>query len=261
MQRNMKKFNREIEHTTMLKFAPASAAELKELGDKPEGYVAGWASTPDVDSYHHIVVPGAFDESIKARGLNGPKGIKFLIGHDWDKVGGRIIKLENRGQRLWIEAQMNLEISYAKDAYIAMKDIGGFNFSVGFMLQDWEYKELPNGMEVLQINRGDLFEVSAVPFPGNEECTMEFIKSKLSPPEIKSVADFEKHLVSLGLASSRNDARRITQEVKSLAHLFAKSGEQTPVVAPPAPTPPVLEESQYKSLRETISSMAKALGS
>lgn len=263
MSAALKKLKKDIEHTSMMKFAPASEAELKALGSVPDGYVAGWASTPDVDSYHHIVAPGAFDDAIKARGINGPRGIKLLIGHEWSKLAGRIIALENRAERLWIEAQLNLEITYVKDAYLAMKDVGGINFSVGFMLQDWEYKELPSGVEVLQINRGDLYEVSAVPFPGNEECTMDFIKAKLSPPEISSIADFEKHLVATGVATSRNDARKITQEVKSFAHLFVKTGGSAPVVSPlpPSDTPPVLADDQHQAIKEMIAGMVKTLDS
>lgn len=167
----------------MLKFLPANDTEMEEvtkaLGkDLPDGYVAGWASTPDLDLYHHVVKTGAFDDSIKARGLKGPKSIKLLLGHDWDKVAGVILKLETRQKKLWIEAQMNLNISYAKDAYEATKMVGGMNFSVGFMLQDYAFKEDESKNEYLLIERGDLFEVSIVPFPGNEEATMEVVKSR-----------------------------------------------------------------------------------
>src|ERR1700722_8974517 len=37
---------------------------------------------------------GAFDRSIKAKGLGGPKGVKLLAGHDWAKQIGVITRLE-----------------------------------------------------------------------------------------------------------------------------------------------------------------------
>ncbi|OHV21429.1 hypothetical protein BBJ66_31195 [Rhizobium sp. RSm-3] len=158
---------RMMETTLHVKFAP---------GETQEGFIAGWASTPDLDSYRHVVAKGAFDASIKARGLVGPRSIKLLIGHNWNQLGGVIYKLENRGARLWIEAQMNTEIGYVKDAYLAAKAIGGTNFSVGFLLQEYEYKETAAGVEYMLITKGDLFEVSVVPFPGNEAATMEIIR-------------------------------------------------------------------------------------
>jgi HK97 family phage prohead protease len=220
--------------TAMLKFMPANDIEMKALGDaKAEGFVAGWASTPDRDLYDHIVHTGAFDASIKARGISGPAGIKLLIGHDWNKVGGVITVLETRNGRLWLEAQLNLNISYAKDAYEACKINGGLNFSVGFMLQDYEFKEeTVTKEEMLHIYRGDLFEVSVVPFPGNEACTMDVVKTRqAAAPKIETFSSFEKLLVSSGLAKSRNEANRILGVVKSCSHLFqAETPPNTPVV-------------------------------
>ena len=51
------------QRVAQVKFRPASAAELKALGENlPEGYVAGWASTDDMDLYRHKVMAGAFAE-------------------------------------------------------------------------------------------------------------------------------------------------------------------------------------------------------
>jgi len=204
-------------------FEPASEGEIKLLvAEAPEGYVAGWASTPTRDHYGHEVVSGAFDESIKKRGILGPQGIKFLIGHDSGKPAGVIKVLETRNGRLWIEAQFNLSISYVKDYYEAAKMNGGMNFSVGFFSQDYEWKEDDNEREYLQINRGDLVEVSAVTFPGNEECEMQFVK-QIENGKPATMATFVKHLVASGHAKSRNEAQAIVDLVKLNIDLFAKS--------------------------------------
>ena len=271
---------------SMLKFMPATELESKELsiqGDVPEGYVAGWASTPDLDLYRHMVKTGAFDDSIRSRGLSGPKSVKLLLGHDWDKVSGVIRVLETRQGKLWIEAQLNLNISYARDAYEATKMAGGLNFSVGFMLQDYSFKEDGNKDEYLLIERGDLFEVSIVPFPGNEECTMDVVKSRLPPPSpqpplpdptdeelesvegitieqnCKTVAEFEKSLLASGLVKCRRDAHRITKTVKSFVHLFrAEEPVPPPAVTPPEatePTAPVLASAQVDELSALVAKM------
>lgn len=251
-----------VEYTVNLMFTPATAIELAGMEDKPEGFIAGWASTPDIDSYGHIVATGAFDAAIAQRGLYGPKSIKLLVGHDWDKLAGVINKLETRAGRLWIEAQLDLEISYARDAYRAAKISGGTNFSVGFMLQDYEWKETADKREYLLINRGDLYEVSVVPFPGNEECTMEFIKSRLAQPTIASISDFEKHLRDTGLVKSRDDARRITQVVKAACALFTPGDQNAPVAdEPPAPIEtkrPLLDDAQHKSISNVFAEIKAA---
>jgi HK97 family phage prohead protease len=253
-------------------FEPANAEELaavtKALGadELPAGYIAGWASTPDIDSYNHKVVAGAFSESIAKRGLNGPKGIKLLIGHSWNQLAGEIKKLEYRGNRLWIEAQLALDIGYVNDAYKAAKILGGTNFSVGFMLQDYEFKETSDGSEYLQINRGDLFEVSVVPFPGNEEATMTFIKSADGSFEmdeedeaLPTVSEFEKALVRSELVKSRNQAREITKLIKANLSLFTPTKDEPVSTKGQEPKGPVLDLNAITTLSAKIAEMKAIL--
>lgn len=238
---------------------PATKAELKALGNVPDGYIAGWASTNSVDSYGHIVQTGAFLSSIQTRGFTGPKSIKLLIGHDWNKVGGVIRKLEYKGNRLWIEAQLELDIGYVADSYKAAKLLGGLNFSVGFFIKDYSFKDV-EGRDVLEITEGDLFEVSVVPFPGNEDCTMEFIKNA---PESAptTLAEFEKALVAKGLAKGRNDAHNITQEVKSALHLFLKDRSPAPEVENDSviKKSPLLDSNKINELMLSVSKMKQIL--
>jgi|GEM_PF-2097978 len=221
-----------------LKYVPASAAEIqavlaiKAIGDTlPEGYVAGWASTPDLDLHRHVVVPGAFNSSLQAKGLTGPKGIKLLIGHDRDRVAGAIRVLETRGQSLWIEAELNLKISYVRDAYEAAKMVGGFSFSVGFYLEEYEFKSDANKDEYLQINKGELEEVSIVPFPGNPEAVMTYMKEMSDEGIYPTIAELEKALVADGLVKSRNAAARLTRAVKLNYKLFEPVAEKPALVA------------------------------
>lgn len=182
-------------------FVPATKKELKavakELGleDVPKGYIAGYASTTSLDLHRDVVLAGAFDDSIKARGLSGPHGVKLLLGHDPNKLAGEIRVLETRGDKLWIEAQLELDISYVKDAYRAAKIAGGVSFSVGFRLQDYEFKENESGdFEYLEIKRGDLFEVSVVTFAAQPEAVMTYIKNVSDFNEFKNLPDLAKAL-------------------------------------------------------------------
>lgn len=208
----------ELPHEVGVRFQPASAKETRALGDRPEGFVAGWASTDALDDYGTIFEVGAFSEAIRQRGLRGGRGVKFLIGHDVNKPAGTIDLLEYRGRGLWMEAQFNLEITYVRDFYLAAKMNDGFNFSIRYDKPDWNVKTNSNGDEYVSITRADLLEVSGVAIPANEECTMEFIRGAGNSPA--TLAEFDKLLIREGLARNRSEARKITQAVKNSSKLF-----------------------------------------
>lgn len=192
-----------------LQFSPATDEEIrKAIGvDTPEGYVAGWASTAGRDHYNHEVVGGAFQAAMDDRGLVGPRGIKLLLDHDWQKPAGVIKVLEYRRDKLWMEAQLDLEVSYVKDRWRMLKMMGGANFSVGFMLQDYEVviREDDEDEYFLRIDRGDLFEISIVLFPGNEEAQMTFVKARLGDTQDDDqliFADAKKHTWKVGVSKN-----------------------------------------------------------
>ncbi|MDQ6433761.1 HK97 family phage prohead protease [Mesorhizobium sp. LHD-90] len=165
------------------KFSAGQVVTLK-APQGSDGIVTGWASTSDLDLYGHKIMRGAFSQSISSRGLTGPRAIKLLLDHDWHKPAGLIRQLEYRADNLWIDAQLALDVEYVRDRYTVIKMLNGFNFSVGFILEDYEIKTDPvTKNEYLQVNRGDLFEVSVVAFPGNEAATTV---------EVRSLSDNEK---------------------------------------------------------------------
>lgn len=147
---------------------------------KPNGTVTGWASTDDLDFSQHRIMAGAFTESINKRGFKGPQGIKLLLDHDARRPAGVIKSLRYIGGKLWMEAQMNLDIQDVRERHSALLMMGGANFSVGFYLQDFERKQDAQKNDYLQINRGDLFEVSVVLFPANEFAQMTSVKGLAS---------------------------------------------------------------------------------
>lgn len=232
---------KDVNHDMDLTFVAATPDEIKAIGDDlPDGYIAGWASTPDLDRGNDIVKTGAFDESISTRGLKGPKSVKLLLNHERDKGAGEIVKLETRAGRLWLEAQLNLDITYVKDAYLAAKSAGGYSFSVGFRRLEWAWRiDEVNEEEYLEIIKADLWEVSVVPFPMNEECVMTFIKSG---DDIETLGDFERFLISKGYAKSRNMARDLTLAVKRSHHLFQ-------------PKPPRLADNDVKSITDKLNAL------
>ena len=135
--------------------------------------ISGIASTPRPDAYGHIVCAGAFDRSIRARGLTGPGGVKLLLGHDPNKPAGVITSLRTVGDALRIEADLNLRVSYVRDACEIIKQNAGLSFSVGFRLEDYEETKAN-----LIIKSGDPHEVSIVSFPACSEAVMSMALSR-----------------------------------------------------------------------------------
>ena len=135
--------------------------------------VEGLASTTDLDLVNDVVAPGAFDKSIRRRGLTGPKGIKLLWQHDRSKIIGRILELKPTNTGIRIKADVDEDISIAAEAAKMIRASGGMSFSVGYRLKD---ADLGERGEII-ITEGDLFEVSVVTFPANPDAVMTAFKS------------------------------------------------------------------------------------
>jgi HK97 family phage prohead protease len=153
-----------------------------ERPDAKSGFISGVASSPAVDAYGHSVQRGAFDASIARRGLSGPSSVKLLEGHQGLPIG-RITRLHTVGADLRIEAELNMELSRARDLHSVIRHSGGLSFSVGFRLEDFavvEEKKLKPGEPWLIVKTADLTEISVVTFPALAEAMMDMAKS-LSP--------------------------------------------------------------------------------
>jgi HK97 family phage prohead protease len=223
------------------------------VADMPEGYIAGIASTPATDLYGHKVLAHAFDKSIRRKGLSGPRGVKLLAYHDWSKPAGVIKKLKTEGEDLNLEAQLNLNVSYVKDMYEVARQNSGLNFSVGFMLEEFDFVDEKDAEdnEYLLIKQGDLMEVSVVVFPAQLEAEMTFIK------HAETLSELEKALVAQEFCRSRNEAQKMAKYLKANSHLFLD--KQTPVVEHvDQPTHPLLDVKMMQPVRDQLAKI-KAL--
>jgi len=236
------------------------AFETRAAADAPEGFIAGIASTPSTDLYGHKVLARAFDDSIRIKGLTGPRGVKLLASHDWSKPAGIIKKLETRSDNnLHIEAQLNLAVSYVKDLYEVAKQNGGLNFSVGFTLDEFEFvdEEIEDEDDPwLLIRKGDLMEVSVVVFPAQLEAEMTFIK--VAPPN--TLTELEKALVADGTCRSRGEVKRLIKAIRPHAHLL--TGKPAPEArAADEPAHLTLDASIFKPMQDLLAKAKATLSS
>jgi len=236
-----------------LTFSPITLSDAPGI---PEGYIAGIASTPGTDRHGHKVMAKAFDDSIKEKGLGGPGGVQLLIGHDWNKVGGKIKKLETVNNNLLLEGQLYMDVSYVKDVHSVLKQNGGLNFSVGFTLQEFEFNDVMEDEDDpwLIVQKGDLMEVSIVTFPSQKDAKMTFVKTADADPvaELDTMAAFEKALVASGLCDSRREAHKFALWAKSNVHLLQPKPSLLTEQVDTTQPHPLLDVSMLKPMADLI---------
>jgi HK97 family phage prohead protease len=192
-----------------------------DRAETKSGFISGVASSPAVDSYGHSVRAGAFDHSIRTRGLTGPSSIKLLQGHAGLPIG-RITKLYTIRDELRIEAELNLELQSARDLHSIIKHSGGLNYSVGFKVEEFELDEKakPPNEPWLIIKKGDLHEISVVTFGACPTAAMDMAKS-LRPAHERARGEWEALLSKVRL-----DNFRVERKLDELRVAMRKARER-----------------------------------
>jgi HK97 family phage prohead protease/HK97 family phage major capsid protein len=137
--------------------------------DAENRIVAGYASTPAIDSYGDMVEPTAFSATM----LNFMKNPIMFFGHQWFNLPiGKIISYDIRNDGLWVEAKIS---ETAKDIWQLIKEGILKGFSIGFDIPEGGADELPGGGLHIKLLR--LLEISIVNIPANPETLIELAKS------------------------------------------------------------------------------------
>jgi HK97 family phage prohead protease len=145
-----------------------------EFKAKEEGMIEGYAAYfNNVDSYDDIIVPGAFQKTIK----ENMQDIKMVWNHDWDDVPiGNIIELKEDEKGLYFMAKLN-NTTLAQDIKEAIKTGAVNKMSIGYKCTQYENKET-DGKWIRHIKEVKLYEISPVNFPANDMATINSYKSK-----------------------------------------------------------------------------------
>jgi len=131
-------------------------------------FIEGYASVFNVvDSYRDIILKGAFSKSIEKNNQNNY--IKLLWQHDMTWPVGIINNLYEDEKGLRIKAQINDQIFLGKEIINLIKQGAIKDLSIGFKVIDSYYDNIK---EIRFITEIELWEISLVTFPANEQANL-----------------------------------------------------------------------------------------
>jgi HK97 family phage prohead protease len=158
-----------------MKFKTINVKYSDEGNGSIEGYASTWIRKPD--SYGDIVKQGAFLDSLKNR-WNGGKGIPFLWAHKMDDLKAfiGIADAEENDKGLIFKATFEgtEEAQRVRQMY---KDGRLDSFSFAYDILEDGFVTLENGTKAHELIKLELYEISAVMLPANDDAQIVDVKS------------------------------------------------------------------------------------
>lgn len=192
--------------------------EYKDEGSGSlEGYASTWIRKPD--SYGDIVKSGAFTRTLAER-WNGGKGIPLLWAHQMDNlksfIGTAEAEEDEKGLHFLASFDDTEEAQRVRELY---KDGRLSKFSFAFDVRDNGTVTLEDGTKVNELRDLDLFEISCVCVPANDDAGV--VEVKATDTEVKA-----------GRRNSKSDEDKIKQAIALLQSVIdaedSDDGEDEP---------------------------------
>jgi uncharacterized protein len=153
-----------------VKFAPV---DLKSV--EADGTFSGYASLfGEVDLGNDLVMPGAFRESLAARGA---QGVKLLFQHDPNEPIGVWLDLAEDARGLYARGRLMPEVSRAREVLSLMRAGALDGLSIGFRTVQGRTDPATG---VRRLDKIDLWEISVVTFPLLPEARVSTVKRRAS---------------------------------------------------------------------------------
>ena len=164
------------------------------------GTISGYFSTYDriPDSYGDVIAKGAFTETIEKRKESGHP-FPLCWNHDLDQIIGSVnpddIQDTDKGP-LMTASFFNSPLAQEKREIVKSGVV--YQFSFAYDILEAGPVELENGIKANELKKLDLFEVSIVPIPANQNAVMTEVKAGRR----NSAADEEKIRQAIALLQS-----------------------------------------------------------
>jgi len=177
---------------------------IKSVSDS--GEFEGYGSVFGVvDSYSDVVVRGAFTASL-ARWKEKGRLPAMLWQHNMSEPIGIYTEMREDDVGLYVKGRLLVDDDpLAKRAHGHMKAGSLTGLSIGYMLEDGGYDyDKEKGIWLLKAI--DLWEVSPVTFPANDEARITDVKSLLARGETPPPSKVERALREVGFSGSQAKA-------------------------------------------------------
>ena len=176
------------------------AAPLKIKAVEETGEFSGYGSVFGVeDSYGDVVVQGAFAESLAEWGAKG-RMPSLLWQHNMQEPIGVYTEMREDSEGLYVEGRLLVDDDpLAKRAHAHLKAGSISGLSIGYSLpgDGWRYD---TDKDIFVLEKIDLWEVSLVTFPANDEARVDQVKHALSVGQLPTVRDVERCLRDVGFS-------------------------------------------------------------
>ena len=185
--------------------------ELK--ADEGSGEISGYFSTYDriPDSYGDVIAKGAFTDTIQKRKESGHP-FPLCWNHDLDQIVGMVDPeniIDDEKGPLMTASFFDTPLAQEKRALVKSGVV--FQFSFAYDVLEAGPVTLEDGVKANELRKLDLFEVSIVPIPANQNAVMTGVKG--DDPEKKS----EEPEVKAGRRNRKSD-EDIIKQIISLAN-------------------------------------------
>lgn len=172
------------------------------------GVIAGYASVFNIiDQHNDLIKPGAFLGAKKDK-------IKFLWQHKAEEPIGIIEEIIEDEHGLYFKARLLLDIAQAMEAYKLIKAKAISGVSIGFQ----SIKTHQSG-EIRVIDAVDLWEISLVTFPANQQANITEIKQYIQGSNMQKTTEKLK---------SWEDFKSINDEIQKS---IAQKGSSDPLLS------------------------------
>lgn len=200
----------------MHKFKSFAIAAQMSADGFVEGYAATFERTPD--SYGDVIAKGAFARTLGEWHAKGGEGlsIPLLYAHNTDDAMhniGMVTEAHEDEKGLFVHAEFDADNPTAQYARKLVQEGRLYQFSFAYAIKDAGTVTLEDGVDAYELRDLDLYEVSLVQIPANQNAVVTGIKSDTA--EVKagrrnSKADADE------LRSIREWANNITNAIDGL---------------------------------------------
>jgi uncharacterized protein len=137
------------------------------------GLFTGYASLfGKRDATGDIVMPGAFAESLKKRGV---ENIRMLFQHDPSEPVGTWLDIYEDERGLFVQGRLDKNVQRGRELFSLLENGGLDGLSIGFKTVAAKQERLTKTRRLLII---DLWEISLVTFPMLEGARISAVKSR-----------------------------------------------------------------------------------